>query len=118
MYPASVAASTWPIAIGNPKPIDLPCGVQRTDTDVPLVGIGTMWCWSSTLVVAGSVHSVVRTPSRCTVGEAAAVPAVASAVAVTATAGMSHRSSRFIGENPLVRTLDKTGRTVQVSVGY
>ncbi len=61
---------------------------------------------SSTLVVAGSVHRVVRTPSRCTVGAAAALAVPSTMVAASARNGTSHRSLQFI-ENPLGRTLDK-----------
>src|SRR5207342_1778065 len=77
-----------------------------TSTNVPFVGSGTILWASSTLVVAGSVHSVVRTPSSCTVGATAALAVPAAMVAASARNGTSHRSLRVI-ENLLGRTLDK-----------
>ena len=86
--------------------MDGPDDVHLTSTPVPRVGSGTILLANSTLVVAGSVHRVVRTPSRCTVGAAAALAVPATMVAASARNGTSHRSMRVI-ENLLGRTLDK-----------
>src|SRR3954447_9965701 len=86
--------------------MDGPVGVLLTSTPVLWVGSGTILFSSSTLVVPGSVHSVVRTPSSCTVGAAAAPAGATTAIAASARNGTSHRSLRFI-EIPLRRGLDK-----------
>ena len=80
--------------------MDGPVDVHLTSTPVPRVGSGTILLASSTLVVAGSVHSVVRTPSSVTVGAAAAPAGPATAIAASARNGTSHRSLRVIEEPP------------------
>src|SRR6476661_6729791 len=72
---------------------------------VPKAGSGTILCESSTLVVAGSVHSVVRTPSSETVGAAEAVAVPPIAVAASTRNGASSLSIRVIGQPP-----DRYGR--------